>query len=139
MLQRYLIIGLIMSITFIFGGCIRDDFRDWYGECPYLNSTNHHINIDTINIPPKTTKIKTRTYRITGKRSDVSNYASSYDNIPTYNIKFNNSKCLMDVKKNDENSIINIKNYTAERVNDVTYKFTYTFTEADYHRAANCP
>lgn len=32
-----------------------------------------------------------------------------------------------------------LKNHTAERVSDVTYKFTYTFTEADYNRSVNCP
>ena len=47
-------------------------------------------------------------------------------------------KCLTHTV-NSEHSIINLKNYVAERVNKITYKFTYTFTEADYNRAVACP
>ena len=54
-------------------------------------------------------------------------------------IKFNDVKCLINVKENDRNSIRDIKNFVAERINNNTYKFTYTFTEADYNRASTCP
>jgi hypothetical protein len=48
------------------------------------------------------------------------------------------NKCLTHTT-NSEHSIINLKNYIAERVNKITFKFTYTFTEADYNRAVACP
>ena len=47
-------------------------------------------------------------------------------------------KCLKQVKS-DVNSILNIKSYIAEKLGERKYKFTYTFTDADYERAVACP
>jgi len=54
-------------------------------------------------------------------------------------LKFDQDKCIIDHPLDSPNSIINLKNYVAEKIGDRTYKFTYTFTEADYNRAVACP
>lgn len=47
-------------------------------------------------------------------------------------------KCLKQVKS-DINSILNIKNYKSQKIENYKYKFIYTFTDADYERAVACP
>ncbi|WP_421945206.1 hypothetical protein [Pedobacter sp.] len=143
-LKSYLIIGLIISINSILGGCVRDNFYDQYGQYQFINETNYNITYNTgledFNILPKSTIIFEEKYRGEGKKPEASNYNSPFKYYSSdLVIKFNSLKCLVNVKYDDVHSIRNIKNYTAERVNDVTYKFTYTFTEADYNRAVNCP
>lgn len=55
------------------------------------------------------------------------------------NIKFNGNRCLSNQVATSEHSPLNIKNYVVENIDKYTYKFTYTFTEADYDRAITCP
>ncbi|WP_316851672.1 hypothetical protein [Pedobacter agri] len=144
MLKRYLIIGLIISITSMSEGCIKDDFYDQYGQYQFINETNYNITYNTglesFNLLPKSTTTFEEKSRGAGKKAEESNYSSPFRHYSgDLVIKFNNQRCLVNIKEEDVHSIRNIKNYTAERVNDVTYKFTYTFTEADYNLAVNCP
>ncbi|WP_157255781.1 hypothetical protein [Pedobacter sp. Leaf41] len=141
MLKRYLIIGLIISITSILGGCVKD--FTMVGEFHFVNTTNYSITyqkgLEEFNVAPNSTTIFKNQARISKKKSQENNYNTPLANFNNIKISFNKVKCLIDIKEEDLNSVRNIKNYKAERVNDVTYKFTYTFTEADYSRAVNCP
>lgn len=144
MSKHYLIIGLIISIISISGGCVKDNFYDQYGQYQFINETNYNITYNTglkeFNILPKSTILFEEKSRGEGKKPEASNYNSPFKYYSgDLVIKFNGLKCLVNIKDDDLHSIRNIKHYTAERVNDVTYKFTYTFTEADYNRAVNCP
>ena len=142
-LKHYLIIGLIISITSLITSC-KDDFYDQYGEFYFVNNTEYNIKynagLERFDIPAKSTTIFKEKYRGEGKKALPSNYNSPlryYGN--EINIKFNNVKCLINVKENEINSVRNIKNFIHEKINDNNYKFTYTFTEADYNRAVACP
>lgn len=53
-------------------------------------------------------------------------------------IKFNSNKCWQPPYEG-EHSPLDINSYVAEKIRDNNYKFTYTFTEADYNRAVTCP
>jgi hypothetical protein len=53
-------------------------------------------------------------------------------------VKFNGNKCWQPPYEGDH-SPLDINSYVAEKIRDNSYKFTYTFTEADYNRAVICP
>ncbi len=54
-------------------------------------------------------------------------------------IRFNQTRCLVTTFYT-EHSPLNINSYSNEgKIGESTYKFTYTFTEADYNRATTCP
>ena len=141
--KHYLTIGFIISLTTILVSC-RDDFYDQFGEFYYVNETNYSITYETglseFNVAPKSTTVFKEKTRGVGKEAIASNY-----NVPRahygreFTIKFNNVKCLINVKEDDINSVRNIKNFIAERIGENNYRFTYTFTEADYNRAVTCP
>ena len=142
-LKHYLIIGLIISLISIISSC-KDDFYDQYGEFYFVNNTayiiKYNAGLERFDIPPKSTTIFKEKYRGEGKKALPSNYNSPlrhYGN--EINIKFNNVKCLINVKENDINSIRDIKNFVTEKIGENHFKFTYTFTEADYNRAVACP
>lgn len=143
MLKHYLTIGFIISLIAIIGSC-KDDYYDQIGEFYYVNETNYSITYETglseFNVAPKSTTVFKEKTRGVGKEAIASNY-----NVPRahygreFTIKFNNVKCLINVKEFDINSVRNIKNFVAEKIGENNYKFTYTFTEADYNRAVTCP
>ena len=149
MLKRYLIIGLIISLFTMFGSCDDGIYRfQKEAEYYFVNETNHvityPIGYERFNISPKSIiVIKESIYigsRANGaKASDYISPLSLESSTNKLTIKFDNLKCLIEVKENDVNSVRNIKNFVAETINDNNYKFTYTFTEADYNRATTCP
>lgn len=53
-------------------------------------------------------------------------------------VKFNGNKCWQPPYEG-EHSPLDINSYVAKKVENNNYIFTYTFTEADYNRAVNCP
>lgn len=57
MSKHYLILGLIISIVSILGGCVKDNFYDQYGQYQFINETNYNITYNTgleeFNILPK--------------------------------------------------------------------------------------
>lgn len=142
--MRYLCTGLIFSFAILLNSC-KDDFYNQFGEYHYINNTNYEItyeaNMSRYNVAPKSTTIIKRTIRGVGKKSaTVANYevpTDLYSGEPT--IKFNNLRCLIKVKADDVNSVRNIKNYVAEKISENNFKFTHTFTDADFNRAVACP
>lgn len=150
MLKHSSIIGLIISLTVTLISCDRgDNYRyNRSAEYHFVNETNYNISYPTpynrFNIAPKsTTIIKESIYIGSSKmNADASDYTSPLASEYATNsllIKFNNLKCLTDVKENDINSVRNINYYTVEKIAENNFKFTYTFTEADYNRAVACP
>ena len=141
--MRYLQLGSIISLVAILFSCdkIGDPVRD--GEFYFINQTNHTITYNNLfeeyNLAPKATILIKQTQDVIGK-FNVNDYFSPFlmrTKEPII-IKFNADKCLQ-ATMTSENSILDIKSYNAEKINKYTYKFTYTFTEADYNRAVTCP
>ena len=143
-LKHYLIIGLIISFCILFNSCERDYRTPVLREFYFVNETNYTITseagVGIFNVGPKSTTVF-KEERISEKKKPlISNSESPLKHFSSeINIRFNNVKCLLNVKENDVNSIRDIKNFVAEKVNDNTFKLTYTFTEADYNRAVTCP
>ncbi len=144
-LKHFLTIGLIISITSILSSC-KDEFFSQTASFCFVNETNYNISYDLglekFNVSAKSTTVINESYRGGGNGESA---PPLYNNpfIEHYgkkiNVKFNNIKCLIDVKIDDVHSVIDIKNYTVEKIDNFTYKLTYTFTEADYNRAVTCP
>ena len=149
MLKHYLTIGFIISLIAILSSCDDGYYRyQRLAEYRFINETNHVITYPTgyerLNIAPKSNTIIKESVTIGGKETGakISDYISPLSShSATFNliIKFNNEKCLINVKEDDINSVKNIKNFIAERIGENNYRFTYTFTEADYNRAITCP
>ena len=145
MWKRYLMRGLIISLITLFNACSQKTSR-WQqvGDFYFVNETNYSISYPTefeiFNILPKSTTFFKQTITKGGNvivNSQISDYQVPLQNF-SGTIKFNNAKCLNNNIGN-EHSIQEIKNYVTERTGDNTFKFTYTFTEADYNKAAICP
>lgn len=140
---NYLIIGLFISFTPSCGK-IREYVK--YSEFVYVNQTSHVITfpkgIVTINIKPNETissKISEEGADKNLTRDSYLTTPKAFDTFDVYKIMyFDNLRCL-DLSKDFEHSPAELKNYVAEKIGKRTYKFTYTFTEADYNRAVACP
>ena len=143
MLKRDLIGGLIFSICFLICSC-KDDFYNLYGKYNFVNETDYTITYNmgaqTYTIPPKSTTVFEEKTRGEGSgKSEPSNFRAPFTRTEVVTIKFNNQKCLLNVKEEDVHSIRNINNYTATRIDKHSFQFKFTFTEADYTRAIACP
>ena len=54
-------------------------------------------------------------------------------------VYFDLNKCLIQTRTT-ENGVFNAASYKQlEKIGKITYKLTFTFTEADYNRAVTCP
>lgn len=144
--MRYLTLGLIISIGILLNSC-KDYFFNMVVEYHFVNETNYSISYpvgyEKFNVAPKSTIVIIEQGKGGGKHgvaaSDFSSPLSSISALGIFTIKFNQAKCLVDIKPDDEHSVRNIKNFVAEKIAENSYKFTYTFTEADYNRAVQCP
>lgn len=111
-------------------------------EFHFINKTNFHITynfgLDKYNLNPNETKVF-KEEQGARRNSDATTYYTPFK-VTTFDvtIKFDGSKCLI-ISPNGSFGPLNIKNYNAEKLGSRTYKFTYTFTEADYNRATTCP
>ncbi|SFH34752.1 hypothetical protein [Pedobacter insulae] len=142
----YLQIGAIFSILLLFNACKKG--KTEYERSPVfhiINATSHQINFDaypnTYNIKANSSITIEENQVVEGKENNSFNYSSpykKYDNSPT-TIRFDQIKCLVMQTESSEHSITNINSFIAENIDRYNYKFTYTFTEADYNRAVTCP
>ena len=149
MWKRYLTLGLIISIIALFYSCDKGDYRyTKKSEFRFINTTNYSITYpvgyERFNILPKSSIFFEESIFVgdSKKSAEISDYKSPLESssvIQNLTIKFDNMKCLVDVSLTDVNSIRDIKNFVAEKLGESNYKFTYTFTEADYNRAVACP
>lgn len=146
--MRYLTLGLIISLLVQLTSC-KDPTFQIISEVNLINETNYKVEFplgyEKYNVTPKSkTAITEIGYgRGKGKNSiQSSNFASpfySINNMDDFTIKFGQTKCLANIKINDDHSIRDIKNFVVEKIGENHFKFTYTFTEADYNRAVACP
>jgi len=139
-------IGLIFGMLLI-SSCGKKiiDYADIEGEFYFINQTNHTIKI--VNPIQEFNVVNGQTNLIKHQQGGVKTVnSSSYSDPFTYGMASKDKKILIKINNKCENatsssehSILNINNYVAERIGERTYKFTYTFTEADYNRAVGCP
>lgn len=140
--MRYLTLGLIISSITFFSACKKVNYAQ-FGEFYFVNETNHSISfekgLEQFNLAPKAVFFIKQT-QDSGKDPSVSIYQSPIMKLSNglVNIKFDMNKCIA-VTYYTEHSILDIKNFISEKISKRTYKFTYTFTEADYNRAVTCP
>jgi len=143
--MRYLRLGLAISLIAILNSC-KDDFFTIIVENHFVNETNYAITYPTgyekFNVPAKSSIIVTERAKSGGKggvrESDFPSPLSILSPVVQLTIKFGQSKCLVDVRVDDLHSVRDIKNFKAETLGDNHFKYTYTFTEADYTRATSC-
>ena len=139
--MRYLMLGSFIFLLFIIS--CKKHYRST-GEYHFINKTNYNITFekgfDSYNLSPNATY--TMSYgQDSGKEIDPKNF------IPPLmiasngglTIRFNQTRCLVTTFYT-EHSPLNINSYSNDgKIGELTYKFTYTFTEADYNRATTCP
>ena len=141
---RYLKNGLIISSLLLFNSCTETEIIN-SGEFYFVNKTNYKITYDQVNLQKFNVNANGTTVISTSYNGGKDVNPDSYI-IPlmeptrgVVNIQFGANKCLLKQDRNSENSILNIKNFISEKLGVRKYKFTYTFTEADYNRAVACP
>lgn len=139
-------LAIIFSISLI-SSCGKKiiDYADIEGEFYFVNQTSYTIKI--VNLQQEFNVI-------TGQKNFIKRYqggsktvnASSYSDPFTYGMAPNDKKILVKINNKCENStptsihsLLNINSYVSEKIGERKYKFTYTFTEADYNRAVTCP
>ncbi len=139
----YLRLGIIISLTILINSCGTDRYGQT-GEFYFVNETNYHITypkgFEKYNIAPMST-IKFNESQFSGKESaEPSDFKSPLVALDgKITISFDQKKCIVNETRGNVHSVMDISNYTAERKEKRTYRFTYTFTEADYNRAITCP
>lgn len=140
--MRYLQLGITISILLLISSCKK--YYDKTGHFVFVNKTSHSITYPTLfeeyNILPNSTIIIKQSQDGT-KSLDVSSYFSPFlmRTKGPITIKFDANKCLLNSSSNTIHSVLDIRSFEAEKVDKFNYKFTYTFTEADYIRAIACP
>ena len=141
--MRYLRLGIIINILILFYSCNKITEFTQEGDFYFVNETNHRITFDKglekFNVLPKSTTLFTD-IQDSGGRASASNYQSPLMIISRggLTVRFNDNKCLEN-NYYTEHSILDINNFVAEKISIRKFKFTYTFTEADYNRAVACP
>ena len=147
--RHYIFIGIAFSSLMLTPSCSKKTIS-WTqrAEFNFINQTNYNITfpkgLEAYNIKPKASIVVIRG-QDGGEEVTATSYYSPFDvdfirksiDDPL-TIKFDNIKCLA-ITQNSEKSFFIITNYVAERIDKRTFKFTYTFTEADYNRAVTCP
>jgi len=139
--MRYLTLGTIFSALLIHISCKKEYFG--YGHFYFVNETNHSITYGNLfeeyNLGPHQTILIKQTQDAT-RRANLEDYISPFSmrTKGPLDIRFDANKCVT-VLRETEHSVLNIESYKPEKLDKFTYKFTYTFTEADYNRALTCP
>ena len=140
---HYLTLGLIFSLL-TSGSCNKISEWGQEGEFYFVNKTTHKIAIIEQRLNLEIEPLQTY-YLSQIQPSQKVVRPEDYQHPLSEGIGTSlevtihiGDKCLKQVKS-DVNSILNIKSYTAEKLGERKYKFTYTFTDADYERAVACP
>ena len=136
----FLVLGVFS--LFFFGFSCKKINREKSLEFIYINSTNHTINFFTphfnsFNLLGLKTHLIEQV-QVAGKKIGFETFRTPFTNSNSLVLQFDGNKCLTMTNSSDH-SMLNMSNYTEEKIDDMTYRFTYTFTEADYNRAVACP
>ena len=143
--MRYLILGLVISLIITLNSC-KDHFFSIVGEYQFVNETNYSVtyssSYEKFNVAPNSAVVIMENGRGSGKEgireADFVSPLFSLSSADILTIKFDQTRCLTDVKVDDKHSVRNIKNFRITKMGNNHYKFTYTFTEEDYNRAMAC-
>ncbi len=142
--MRFLMLGVFSIITLNFS-CKKVSDYSQEADFIYINSTNRIVKLDypkaKFSIAPGETH--------TIKKADVGPKTilpEVYNNpLPLFiagekrdelSSKIDD-RCFKSTRTSDH-SLINIRSYGVEKINDGYYKFTFIFTEADYLKSGNC-
>ena len=136
--MRYLLFGAFSLLITFSLSCIKEYTQK--GIFVFVNQTNYNISagysVEPFTLVPNSTMNKEQVQPSTKKVTALGfQNPLSADN--QFVVKIGD-KCIINTKESI-NSIINIASYISEKIDERTYKFTYTFTEADYNRAVTCP
>ena len=138
--MRFLALGVFS--LFFFGFSCNKIEREQFGKFIYINSTSHTINFFTPHVNSfKLLGLKTHLIeqvQVAGKKIGFETFRTPFTNSNSLVLVFDGNKCLT-ITNSSDHSMLNMSNYTEEKIDDMTYRFTYTFTEADYQRAVTCP
>jgi len=136
--MRYLLFGAF-SLFIALGFSCKQEYTQ-KGIFVFVNQTNFNISAgyepEKLTLMPNSTVIREKV-QVSRKEVNASTfrYPLSIDNMHVVKI---GDRCIINTK-DSEHSILDIKTYVAEKIGERTYRFTYTFTEADYSRAVACP
>ena len=142
-LMRSLLLGVFSLLLFSFSCKKRTEYVQ-YGEFNFENKTSHLVVLNypsfSFSIQPGESFLVKQT-QDGQKNPTPDSYSEPISKLINRNtaevvVKIG-GKCFISTNES-EHSIINIKSYKPEKLNDVTYKFTFTFTEADYNVAGDC-
>jgi len=142
--MRYLLLG-VFNVTILGFSCGKISEYAQNAQFYFINDTDYKIKLinqyrEYVFLPRQTTVINDE--QVGDGNVDVEDFRDIFTDdisLKGKELIFQiGDKCLK-YTTNSERSIINLKNYSAEKINKITYKFTYTFTEADYNRAVTCP
>ena len=142
--MRFLVLGGFSLILFGFS-CKKSEYvhnLEYYFD----NKTNHLIKLDypsyKFTIEPAKTFVLKESFdgpKTSTAESYLSNPIPSLINRKQAEVVIRiGDKCFISTD-NSEHSLINMKSYVGEKLGERKYKFTYTFTDADYERAVVCP
>ena len=138
--MRFLSLGIIISFVLLTNSCQKVNHGQ-FAEFHFENKTNHAITYNSgfekYNVAAMSTTI-VKESQYAGKNVTAEGYMIPFGPNP-FIIHFGQLKCIKDHHPDSTHSVLNFKSYIAEKIGDRTYKFTYTFTEADYNRAVACP
>ncbi len=121
--MRYLTLGLIISYVAVLPAC-KDHFFTIIAENHFINETNYSITFpvgyEKFNVLPKSTLALTERGKGAGKVGiRTADFTSPLLSSPAnLTIKFDQTKCLVGVKADDEHSIRNIKNFKTEKIGE---------------------
>ncbi len=146
-LVNFSIIGLLISLLVLNSSCNKIREYAEFGVFNFVNQTKYKITFSTKASPTvyeKFSILPNSTTTIEDTQDGVKEVNSSTFHspligfVPPIVVKFDNIKCL-EITSVSEHTPLDIKNYVAEKLGERKYKFTYTFTDADYNRATTCP
>ena len=147
-LMRYLQLGIVISLVGFIISCNKTTNPGYDLEVYFVNQTNYNITygqgFGEFNVKAKSTIL------IKQSRDGISPVLTndtflspllvkSRPFINPFFVYFDLNKCLIQTRTT-ENGVFNADSYKQlEKIGKITYKLTFTFTEADYNRAVNCP
>jgi len=141
--MRLITFGLFVSLVFLGASCKKNTSWIMQGDFYFINETDYPITyamsgFEKFNIAPKSS-ILIKVTQDSGEDVKPFYYHSPFieEGIKkSFVVKFDANKCWETV--GNKHSPLNIEDYSPEQTGERSYKFTYTFTEADYGQAKDC-
>ncbi|RZJ75283.1 MAG: hypothetical protein EOO45_06110 [Flavobacterium sp.] len=149
-LTRYLTIGLISFLLGSVAACNKKTDQAMEGEFYFINNTSRQISFsagfEKYNLAPNERSTVFKVSDISDKSISEDSFYVPFLKEESYKlpnepiiINFGNNRCLIVHDMLGNRNPLNIKSYSSERLAERKFKFTYTFTEADYSAAPACP